>query len=217
MKFLVPKSAVRLPAYPDLRHTTVVLILLSWGLEEVKLRVRRSQLGGRSGFTLVELMVVVAILGVLAAVAIPAFVRYLRRARTTEAVDKLAYLFRQSMTYWTTERFGRGTGGAVVAHQFPATQAPTPATVPPGVRTVDPPGTWDTPTWHALSFAVTDPHYYSYAYDSSGTNAGAGFTARALGDLDGDGVLSTFERAGVANAQLEVQGSYGLWMNQDLE
>ena len=42
-----------------------------------------AQRSGR-GFTLIELMIVVAILGILAVVAIPAFVRYMRVAKTAE-------------------------------------------------------------------------------------------------------------------------------------
>ena len=38
-----------------------------------------------AGFTLVELMIVVVILGILAAVAIPAFTRYVKRSKTSEA------------------------------------------------------------------------------------------------------------------------------------
>ncbi|WP_224368856.1 prepilin-type N-terminal cleavage/methylation domain-containing protein [Hyalangium versicolor] len=47
----------------------------------------------RHGFTLIELMIVVAIIGILAAIAIPNFVRFQARARQSEVTTNLKSLF----------------------------------------------------------------------------------------------------------------------------
>ena len=53
------------------------------------------------GFTLIELMIVVAILAILAVVAVPAFIKYMRRAKTTEAIDEIDKIVKGASFYYT--------------------------------------------------------------------------------------------------------------------
>lgn len=53
------------------------------------------------GFTLVELMIVVLIMGILAAVALPAFTRYIKRSRASEASTMLSAIYRLQIVYYS--------------------------------------------------------------------------------------------------------------------
>jgi type IV pilus assembly protein PilA len=57
------------------------------------------------GFTLIELMIVVAIIGILAAIAIPAYQDYIIRAQTTEAFSLASFVKPKVVDY--RQRFGR--------------------------------------------------------------------------------------------------------------
>lgn len=57
---------------------------------------------GRLGFTMIELMVVVVIVGVLASVAVPLYGKYVKNARLTEATGQIGSLVTAART-WAQE------------------------------------------------------------------------------------------------------------------
>ena len=79
----------------------------------------------RGGFTLIELMIVVAILSILAVVAVPAFIKYMRRAKTIEALDQLDKIHKGAASYFTQGKVA-GKTGAPLPCLFPSTQPLTP-------------------------------------------------------------------------------------------
>lgn len=178
----------------------------------------------KAGFTLIELMIVVAIIGILAAVGIPAVIGYVRRSKTAEATNNVTNLYRRAASYYTDERWGRGT------LMFGAGSAAGVACTVPTAQTTNAPGTGKTQLdWNAqpasftaLGYTITDPVYYRYHIAAStnmcGNVAGAAqYTFQAQGDLDGDGVLSTFELSVGSDQQNELFRAPGYYIVNELE
>jgi type IV pilus assembly protein PilE len=67
----------------------------------------------QSGFTLIEVMITVAIVAILAAVALPAYTDYIRRGAITEALTFLSdYRVKMEQYFQDHKNYGTTSGGA---------------------------------------------------------------------------------------------------------
>lgn len=57
----------------------------------------------QTGFTMIELMIVIAIIGILAAVALPAFQNYVIRSKVSEGMAAVSETRASIQEYWTVE------------------------------------------------------------------------------------------------------------------
>ncbi len=153
----------------------------------------------REGFTLIELMVVVAIIAILAAIAIPQYRKFQLRAKTAEAKTNIGAI-RTCEEGWAAE------------HDVYLEANATPSAVPGST-----PDDWPTsaPTFDKIGFRPAGKVYYQYTVNDSPGNVNAtsgtvtwddgqggnevdtrdgtpDIAIMARGDLDGDGSNSRY-------------------------
>ena len=126
----------------------------------------------QQGFTLIELTVVITIISVLAAIAVPNFIKFISKTRQTEAKTMLPLLACAEMDHKL--RTGKFTDAAL--------------------NPVAPGQSWkaDAPGWKELGFTPRGISRYSYEIKTSGD----GFVVRAVGNIDDDAQEDVWELDG---------------------
>jgi len=178
----------------------VVVVRAARGRSPASIRRHR-----RQGFTLMELMTVVAIVGILAAVAAPTFTGYIYKARTSEATEFLGVIRLREEAY----RAEFGVYCPTLADSSAKDPAaltddklvPNPTKSKRDAIAFEPTGD----AWTQLGARPSGPVRFGYGvvagkpseipagFGWTPANADFWFLARAVGDLDGDGEQVTFE------------------------
>jgi prepilin-type N-terminal cleavage/methylation domain-containing protein len=176
----------------------------------------------RAGFTLIELMVAVSIVGILSATAIPAFSGMVSRSKTSEVSANLSSMFQLASAYYLSERGGQGNVAGVTGFCSVDDAGPLPAQVLPQKQqqaySVD-------PSFRDLGFSIADYTYFQYGLAVKGglgscvhaPNTAELYTFFAHGDLDGDGLESTFELAAGSDASNVLYHSRAFFIDHEIE
>ncbi len=173
--------------------------------------VRRLTINNSRGFSLVELMVVVAIIGILAAIAVPNFQRFTAKAKQSEAKASLSALYSAERAFqaeWQSffadfRNVGyQPTGNLRYRHGFSAAGVVCPdgyqgAGVPANGNAVN----FNTSLAAVCADTSAAPCREITAPVSPGTlgsesataTTATGFTAEARGDIDGDATIDVWQ------------------------
>jgi type IV pilus assembly protein PilA len=168
----------------------------------------------RAGFTLIELMIVVCIVGVLAVLAVYGVSKYVAHSKTAEATNSVGEMAKDATMAYEREGMagtvmGVKTSTGVVRHLCGSATASVPASATSiqGRKYQSTVSEWNrdystNAGFACLKFTIDQPQYYMYSYTASGTSGHSGdtFTAQAQGDLNGDTVLSLYQLKGSITA-----------------
>lgn len=157
-----------------------------------------------------ELSAIFAVGGSVLAVALPAFFRNLSASKLSEPIEGLDRMVTSAVAY---------AEGRPQEISFPPSAPLTPAQVPRGVRSPDPPEAWEHLTWRSLRFRFEEPHAFAFQFESELDPATQvmRFVATAHGDLDGDGMLSTFEVRGERVPGQPARVLPGMFVDREVE
>ena len=177
----------------------------------------------RRAFTLVELMITVAIIGVLAALATVGLRKQIAHAKSAEAKSHVSGITRGAVGAYErettdSELAAEGSSSSGNAHDVCNTADIVPVNVPAGTKYQPRTGagkdfdTGDTQSgWKCVKFSVSQAIYFRLTYKrgtasqvapaNPATIAGSSkaFEAAAEGDLDADGLTSKYVRTGKVN------------------
>jgi type IV pilus assembly protein PilA len=128
-----------------------------------------------AAFTLIELMIVVAIIGILAAIAVPNFLMFQLRSKTSEAKTNLAAIRTAEEGFYA--EFGSYVVAAPAGGNFTPNKQPWPVPAP---------------GFDTLGWAPEGDVLFQYGIVSGGAAPFADFGASAISDLDGDTNLAAF-------------------------
>jgi prepilin-type N-terminal cleavage/methylation domain-containing protein len=161
-------------------------------------RVRESWCRRRpaGGFTLVELMLVVTMIGIMSSIALVSFGRYVKKSRTSEAVGHLQKLWVGAISYYEADH--ADNTGRMMDRQFPGScgvgiendccNNPDGTNRCPGNAVV-----YQSDPWKSLGFNIADSHFYRPIFFAC-PDPKKNMDARAWGDLDCDGTYGEFIR-----------------------
>ena len=173
----------------------------------------------REGFTLIELMIVVTIMSVLAAMAIPAYQTYMRRAKAGEVSTNFNALYKgAAAAYENRNENERGTAGTMEMFCSPSFAPFAPDSNPgPEKRPLG-----RAPLLNGLGMSTGEYVYYSYGVLAERVCGRTGndpdiLTFIAIGDLDGDDLNSEFSLAVGTDAENRLYHAKGIYREREFE